>query len=73
MAADMIGRYKTRSELYLERIIDLQDELERATPPAGYVSINIPIDTVQQIVTTDRMFPTLDQLRHAILAAWEGQ
>ena len=73
MAADMIDRYQLRSRRYLERIIDLQDELERATPPAGYVSINLPVETVEQIVTTDRMFPTLEQLRHAILAAWEGQ
>lgn len=73
MAADMIDRYQLRSRRYLERIIDLQDELERATPPAGYVSINLPVETVEQIVTTDRMFPTLEQLRNAILAAWEGQ
>ena len=73
MAADMIDRYQLRSRRYLERIIDLQDELERATPPAGYVSVNLPVETVEQIVTTDRMFPTLEQLRNAILAAWEGQ
>lgn len=72
-AADMIDRYKVRSERYLERIIELQDEAERNTPPAGYVAINIPITTVEQIITTDRMFPTLEQLRDAIHAAWEGQ
>lgn len=69
----MIDRYQLRSRRYLERIIDLQDELERATPPAGYVSVNIPVETVEQIVTTDRMSPTLEQLRDTIYAAWEGQ
>ena len=72
-AADMIDRYKTRSERYLERIIELQETVEELTPPAGHVSIHIPIDTVERIVETDRMFPTLDQLRDAIHAAWEGQ
>ena len=69
----MIDRYKLRSERYLERIIDLQDELERATPPAGHVSIHIPTDTVERIVTTGITPPTLNQLRDAIHAAWEGQ
>lgn len=72
-AADMIDRYKTRSERYLERIIELQETNEELSPPAGHVSIHIPIDTVERIVTTDRMFPTLEQLRDAIHAAWEGQ
>ena len=71
--ADMIDRYKTRSERYLERIIELQETNEELTPPAGHVSIHIPIETVERIVTTDRMFPTLEQLRDAIHAAWEGQ
>jgi len=69
----MIDRYKTRSERYLERIIELQETNEELIPPAGHVSIHIPIDTVERIVTTDRMFPTLEQLRDAIHAAWEGQ
>lgn len=72
-AADMIDRYKTRSERYLERIIELQETVEELTAPAGHVSIDIPIETVERIVTTDRMFPTLEQLRDAIHAAWEGQ
>jgi hypothetical protein len=69
----MIDRYKTRSERYLDRIIELQETNEELSPPAGHVSIHIPIDTVERIVTTDRMFPTLEQLRDAIHAAWEGQ
>jgi hypothetical protein len=71
-AADQIDRYKTRSERYLERIVELQEELEALTPPAGYVAIHMPIDTVERIVETDRVFHALEQLRDSALRAWEG-
>lgn len=69
----MIDRYKTRSERYLDRIIELQKTNEELSPPAGHVTISVPTAIVEQIVTTDRIFPTLEQLRDAIHAAWEGQ
>lgn len=69
----MIDRYKTRSERYLDRIIELQETNEELSPPAGHVNISVPTAIVEQIVTTDRIFPTLEQLRDAIHAAWEGQ
>ena len=72
-AADMIDRYKTRSERYLDRIIELQETNEELLPPAGHVSIHVPSDTVERIIETDRMFHALDQLRSSIQAAWEGQ
>ena len=72
-AADMIDRYKTRSERYLERIIELQETVEELSPQTGYITISVPTAIVEQIVTTDRIFPTLEQLRDAIHAAWEGQ
>ena len=72
-AARLIDTLTTRSERYLERIIHLQDTIEELSPPAGHVSVHLPISTVERIVTTDRMFPTLDTLRDAIQAAWEGQ
>ena len=72
-AADMIDRYKTRSELHLERIIELQETNEGLSPPAGHISIHVPIDTVERIIETDRMFHALDQLRDSIHAAWEGR
>jgi len=72
-AADMIDRYKTRSERHLDRIIELQETTEELSPPAGHISIHVPIDTVERIIETDRMFHALDQLRDSIQAAWEGQ
>lgn len=72
-AARLIDTLTTRSERYLERIIHLQDTIEELSPPAGHVAVHLPVTTVERIVTTDRMFPTLDTLRDAIQAAWEGQ
>jgi hypothetical protein len=72
-AADYIDRYKKRSERYLERIVELQEELETVTPPAGYISVHVPIETVERIVETGRMFNDLDELHTCIHRAWEGE
>jgi len=71
-AADMIDRYKTRSERYLERIIELQDETERNTPPAGYINIQLPIGLVERIIETDRILFALEPIRTAITQAYNG-
>ena len=72
-AARLINTLQNRTERYRDRIIDLQETIEELSPPAGHVAIHLPITTVERIVTTDRMFPTLETLREAIQAAWEGQ
>ena len=69
-AADMIDRYKTRSERFLERIIELQETIEDLSPPAGYISIHVPVETVERIVETDRIFHALDPIREAARRAW---
>jgi len=69
-AADYIDRYKTRSERYLERIIELQDTIEDLSPPSGYISIHVPINTVERIVETDKMLHALGHIRDASRRAW---
>jgi len=71
-AADMIDRYKTRSERYLDRIIELQETNEELSPPAGHVSIHVPIDTIERIIETDRILFALEPIRTAIHQAYTG-
>ena len=71
-AADQIDRYKQRSERYLDRIVDLQEEAERAAAPAGYINIQLPIGLVEQIIETERILFALEHIRTAITKAYEG-
>ena len=72
-AADMIDRYSNRSDRYLERIIELQKTIEDLSPPQGHISIHVPVDTIERIIETDRMFHALEQLRDAINQAWGAE
>lgn len=71
-AARLIDTLTTRSERYLDRIVDLQDELETVTPPAGYIHIELPIGLVEQIVDTNRILFAIEPIRTAILNAYNG-
>ena len=76
-AADQIDRYETRSEHYLERIIELQEEAQRAAAPAGYINIQIPIGLVEQIIVeqiieTERILFALEHIRTVITKAYDG-
>ena len=71
-AARLIDTLQNRTARYLDRIVDLQDELETVTPPAGYIHIQLPIGLVEQIVDTNRILFAIEPIRTAILNAYNG-
>lgn len=71
-AADELDQRNRHIQRLVDRLMEYQEELERVTPPAGYIDIYLPIELVEQIVETDRIFPALDQIRCAIIDAWRG-
>ena len=71
-AARLIDTLQTRTARYLDRIVDLQDETERNTPPAGYINIQLPIGLVERIIETDRILFALEPIRTAITQAYNG-
>jgi len=54
----------------LERVIALQDTIEQTSSNKDMVLVSIPFATVEDIVATDRMFPSLEILRQAIIDAY---
>lgn len=62
-AADEIESANRRNRRLIEVICDLQDRLEDSV---DQIAVIIPRATAEQIVETDRIFPALEQLRHAI-------
>jgi len=71
-AAQLIDTLQTRTDRFIERIIELQDEIERNTPPAGHLNIPIPIETAEQIVDTNRILFALETIRTAITQTYNG-
>ena len=71
-AARLIDTLQNRTSRYLDRIVDLQDELETVTPPAGYIHIQLPIGLIEQIVDTNRILFAIEPIRTAILNAYNG-
>lgn len=71
-AARLIDTLQNRTARYLDRIVDLQDELEDFTPELGYIHIELPIGLVEEIVTTNRIIFAIEPIRTAILQAYTG-
>jgi len=69
-AAAHIDRIEHRNQLMLERVIALQDTIEQTSSNKDMVLVSIPFATVEDIVATDRMFPSLEILRQAIIDAY---
>jgi len=71
-AARLIDTLQNRTTRYLARIIDLQNEAEHNAPPAGYLTITLPIGLVETIIETDRILFALEPIRTAIHQAYTG-
>lgn len=71
-AAEHIDRVEHRNQLMLERVLALQDAIEEPCDQPPTVLVPIPSATVEDIVATDRMFPSLDILRQAIIDAYNS-
>jgi hypothetical protein len=71
-AAEHIERVEHRNQLMLERVLALQDAIQETSGDKHTVLVPIPFATVEDIVATNRMFPSLDILRQAIIDAYNN-